>query len=144
LTEIQEQFRLTFLFIAHDLAVVSHISDRVAVMYLGKIMEVGEREQVYSRPQHPYTLALLSAIPIPDPEVEADRHRISLIGEAPSPVDPPSGCRFRTRCWLREQLNNPPECSSVEPVLRESSAGGEVACHWSEKMPSMQLTRVLG
>ncbi len=118
LEQLQGQFGLTYLFIAHDLSVVRHISDRIAVMYLGRIVELASSRELNREPLHPYTVALLSAIPIPDPVVEARRRRIILQGDVPSPVAPPSGCRFHTRCWLRERLGNPERCTTEEPELR--------------------------
>jgi oligopeptide transport system ATP-binding protein len=134
LERLQASFGLTYLFIAHDLSVVRHVSDRIAVMYLGRIVELAGAEELHLRPVHPYTVALLSAIPIPDPAREVSRRRIILAGDVPSPVNPPSGCHFHTRCWLRERLGNPDACVSEAPVLRELASGHEVACHFAEKV----------
>ena len=134
LEKLQGQFGLTYLFIAHDLSVVRHISDRIAVMYLGRIVELASSRELNREPLHPYTVALLSAIPIPDPVVEARRRRIILRGDVPSPVAPPPGCRFHTRCWLRERLANPERCSTEEPELRTLATGHEVACHFAEEV----------
>ncbi len=123
LAELQEQFGLTYLFIAHDLSVVRHISDRVAVMYLGHIVELADRTELYENPLHPYTKALLSAIPIPDPVLEAERERLILTGELPSPMNPPEGCVFHTRCPIAIE-----ECTRGMPELREVSEGHWVAC----------------
>ncbi|AYO31044.1 MAG: peptide/nickel transport system ATP-binding protein [Thermoanaerobacteraceae bacterium] len=120
--ELQEKFSLTYLFISHDLSVVKHISDRVSVMYLGKVVEIAEKNELYDKPLHPYTRALLSAIPIPDPEVK--RERIILEGDVPSPVNPPSGCHFHTRCKYAK-----PECSKIEPELKDVGSEHFVACH---------------
>jgi oligopeptide/dipeptide ABC transporter ATP-binding protein len=134
LQRLQDRLALTYLFIAHDLSVVRHISDRIAVMYLGRIVEVARSRELNTKPLHPYTVALLSAIPIPDPTVEARRRRIILTGDVPSPVDPPSGCRFHTRCWLRDRLGNPERCSTEDPALRVLASGHEVACHFAESV----------
>jgi oligopeptide transport system ATP-binding protein len=128
LEELQERLNLTYLFIAHDLAVVRHISDRVAVMYVGKIVEVTDRNTIFDNPMHPYTRALLSAIPIPDPVLEKRRTRMILVGDVPSPVNPPTGCRFNPRCPYAED-----NCRTDEPALDEVRPGHFVACHyWNE------------
>jgi peptide/nickel transport system ATP-binding protein/oligopeptide transport system ATP-binding protein len=127
LKELQREFGLTYLFIAHNLGVVEHISDRVAVMYLGKVVEIAGREPIFNQPFHPYTRALLSAIPMPVPGLK--KERIILQGEVPSPLNPPSGCRFHPRCpWAR------PDCADSEPVLRELAPGHQVACHYAENL----------
>jgi oligopeptide/dipeptide ABC transporter ATP-binding protein len=134
LQELQEEFKLTYLFISHGLAVVEHISTRVAVMYLGRIVEIASAAELYAQPLHPYTQALLSAIPIPDPRQK--RKRIILQGDVPTPINPPSGCRFRTRCPLAIE-----ECAHIDPGLREVSPGHHVACirvpGWAEAEPQM-------
>ncbi|MDW3212474.1 MAG: dipeptide ABC transporter ATP-binding protein [Ilumatobacteraceae bacterium] len=124
LRRIQEERNIAYLFIAHDLSVVRHVSDRVAVMYLGKIVEIANRRDLYQKPTHPYTAALLSAVPVPSPSRERERNRIVLQGDVPSPVDPPSGCRFRTRCWRATDV-----CAEVEPPLVERFEGSFSACH---------------
>jgi len=136
LERLQARLQLTYLFIAHDLSVIRHISDRTAVMYLGRIVEVAESRELDRTPLHPYTVALLSAIPVPDPKVEARRRRIILKGDVPSPVNPPSGCRFHTRCWLRERLGNPERCVVEDPALRTLATNHEVACHFAEETGS--------
>jgi len=120
--DLQEKYHLTYLFVSHDLSVVEHIADRVAVMYLGKIVEIGPKDRIYGRTLHPYTRALLSAVPIPDPAVK--RKRIILEGDVPSPIRPPAGCRFHPRCWLRVAV-----CSEVEPPLNDCGGGHMAACH---------------
>ena len=134
LERLQGEFDLTYLFIAHDLSVVRHISDRIAVMYLGRIVELASSQDLNRYPLHPYTVALLSAIPIPDPVVESRRRRIILRGDVPSPAAPPSGCRFHTRCWLRDRLGNPEECVTLDPELRTVGSRHEVACHFAEQV----------
>ncbi len=125
LNDIQEELGLTFLFIAHDLAVVKHISDRIAVMYLGKIVEMTDKHSLFDNPMHPYTKALISAIPIPDPT--HDKNRVILEGDVPSPINPPSGCRFHTRCPIAKDI-----CSTDDPVFDEKRSGHFVACHFAE------------
>ena len=128
LQRLQKQFDLTYLFVSHDLSVVRHVADRIAVMYLGKIVELADREELYAAPKHPYTKALLSAVPIPDPKIEKRRQRIILSGDLPSPINIPSGCRFHTRCPMAQQI-----CREVEPAF-EAKEGHEhyAACHFSE------------
>ena len=140
LADLQEELGLTYLIIAHDLAVVRHISDRVGVMYLGSLVEESDADDLYESPLHPYTRALLSAVPVPDPEIEDTREQILLVGDLPSPANPPSGCRFHTRCpWRQESL-----CDTERPQLRTVTIDGvpdshRVACHWAEQIASGEL-----
>ncbi len=132
--KLQQDMGLTYLFISHDLSVVRHVAKRVAVMYLGKIMEISDREDIYDNPLHPYSAALLSAVPIPNPKVEQTRQRIILRGDPPSPVNIPTGCRFHTRCPLAQQI-----CSEVEPPLEDKTGRGHfAACHFSERVGSLR------
>ena len=135
LEDLKNEFGLSYLFIAHDLSVVKHISDRVAVMYLGRIIEIADRDELFDRPAHPYTQALLSAIPLPDPRRERARQRIIITGDVPSPANPPSGCRFRTRCQKFAHVLGDAErevCTTVDPALEERGTGHLNACHYAE------------
>jgi oligopeptide transport system ATP-binding protein len=133
LVDLREEFGLTYLFIAHDLSAVRHISDRVGVMYLGKLVELGPPSAIYVQPGHPYTRALLSAVPIPSPKAERRRKRVILTGDVPSPANPPSGCRFHTRCWLYEKLGRPENCRTIDPELRLIGSDHRAACHYAEE-----------
>ncbi len=131
---LQGEFNLAYLVVAHDLAAVRHISDRVAVMYLGRIVETAPAAELYRSPLHPYTVALLSAVPVPEPIVQRQRRRIILSGDIPSPIDPPAGCHFHTRCWLYERLGRPEQCRTESPDLRQPGGGHAVACHFAEEL----------
>ncbi|MBC9956013.1 ABC transporter ATP-binding protein [Yimella sp. cx-51] len=140
LEDLQEEFGLTYLVVAHDLAVVRHISDRIGVMYLGSLVEESDADSLYAEPLHPYTRALMSAVPVPDPTIEDTRERIILVGDLPSPANPPSGCRFHTRCPWRQES----KCDTDRPELRVVqingvSAGHRVACHYAEQIQSGEL-----
>ena len=131
---LQRELGLTYLFIAHNMGVVEHVSDRVAVMYLGTIVETAAARPLYRTPMHPYTIALLSAVPPVSPRERDQRRRIILVGDVPSPLNPPSGCPFHTRCWLRRQLDDPERCVTERPALREVQPGQRVACHFAEDL----------
>jgi peptide/nickel transport system ATP-binding protein len=130
LEELQDRLGLTYLVIAHDLAVIKHISDTIGVMYLGSLVEEASSDELYAQPMHPYTIALMSAVPLPDPVAEESRERILLTGDLPSPANPPSGCRFHTRCPYRQETR----CDDEVPALREVLPGRKVACHWAEQI----------
>ncbi|HET7688890.1 MAG TPA: dipeptide ABC transporter ATP-binding protein [Nocardioidaceae bacterium] len=133
LEDLQEELGLTYVMIAHDLSVVRHVSDRVAVMYLGKIVELADRDDLYEQPMHPYTVALMSAVPIPDTSRRTARERIRLQGDVPSPINPPPACRFHTRCWKAQEI-----CRTDEPAMIERGPGHRVACHFPENLPTSQ------
>lgn len=140
LHDLQGRLGLSYLFIAHDLSVVRHISDWVAVMYLGKLMEIGPAEELYTGAAHPYTQALLSAAPAPDPDIERKRERLTLVGDIPSPIDPPSGCRFRTRCPKAEE-----KCAAEEPELIDrGDFGHPIACHFPERLIALEVPVSIG
>jgi len=132
LSDLRAEFNLTYLFIAHNLSVVQYFCERIGVMYLGKLVEVADTDALYAHPRHPYTVALLSAIPVPDPRVR--KKRLVLKGDVPSPANPPSGCRFHTRCWLRERLGDAEKCSTIDPPLMDMGGGQMSACHFADKI----------
>jgi oligopeptide/dipeptide ABC transporter ATP-binding protein len=134
LTQIQRDLDLTYLFISHDLGAVRQVAEEIAVMYLGRLCEVGPAQRVLDRPAHPYTVALLSAAPVPDPAVEATRERIVLRGDPPSPAAPPSGCLFHTRCWVRNAIGDPEICVTDSPPAAPAQGGGTVHCHFHDRV----------
>jgi oligopeptide/dipeptide ABC transporter ATP-binding protein len=144
LRDLQRRLGLTYLFIAHNMGVVEHISDRLAVMYLGTLVEVADAKDIYRLPIHPYTIALLSAVPVAKPAERTARRRIILRGDVPSPVNPPSGCPFHTRCWLGSQLGNPERCATERPALRTGGGSHQVACHYAEELlePDVRQRRI--
>jgi oligopeptide/dipeptide ABC transporter ATP-binding protein len=141
LLDLRREMGLTYLFVAHNLSVVQYVSDRVGVMYLGQMAELAGVDEIYAHPRHPYTIALLSAVPNPDPRVR--KKRIFLEGDVPSPANPPSGCRFHTRCWLRKRLDNPENCVTEEPQFREIGAGHQVACHYAEQIDDAMVAELV-
>ena len=134
LDELQDELHLSYMFVAHDLSVVRHVSDRIAVMYLGKVMEVSPAEELYDKPIHPYTSALLAAIPIPDPQMNRDRERITISGEVPNPINPPAGCRFHPRCPRASDI-----CRTAEPPLTEYANGHLAACHHPQAVSAEEI-----
>jgi oligopeptide/dipeptide ABC transporter ATP-binding protein len=148
LQDLQNEFKLTYIFIAHDLSVVRHVSDRVAVMYLGKIVETSEGQDLYDSPKHPYSGALLSAVPVADPKLAAAKRRIILEGDVPSPINPPSGCRFHPRCYQTRRIATAqglgdvvhPRCMDEEPQLEDMDSGQAAACHFPLDRPTIETT----
>ena len=141
LLDLRREMGLTYLLVAHNLSVVQYVSDRVGVMYLGSLAELAGVEEIYAHPRHPYTIALLSAVPNPDPRVR--KRRIFLEGDVPSPANPPSGCRFHTRCWLRKRLDNPENCVTEEPQFRSLGPGHQVACHYAEQIDDAMVAELV-
>jgi oligopeptide/dipeptide ABC transporter ATP-binding protein len=141
LLDLRREMGLTYLFVAHNLSVVQYVSDRVGVMYLGQMAELAGVDEIYAHPRHPYTIALLSAVPNPDPRVR--KKRIFLEGDVPSPANPPSGCRFHTRCWLRKRLDNPEDCVIEEPQFREIGVGHQIACHHAEQIDDAMVSELV-
>ncbi len=142
LVDLRQRLGLTYLFIGHDLAVMRYVSDRIAVMYLGRIVEMGDPDALFRDAAHPYTRALVSALPIADPATERRRQRVILTGDIPSPITPPSGCRFHTRCWLYTQLDGPAVCRTTEPVLEPAGPGRHAACHFRDALAASPVGRV--